>query len=69
MELTAAGHALLPHAREVLGQLNIAAKAAKMPHGRTLGYTGAMYHLSHAAAGPRCTQSANATEERTAISQ
>lgn len=51
VELTAAGHALLPHAREVLEQLDIAAKAVKLPQGRvygslTLGFTGVLNHLS-----------------------
>ena len=51
VELTAAGHALLPHAREVLEQLNIAARAVKLPQGRiygslTLGFTGVLNHLS-----------------------
>ena len=51
VELTTAGHALLPHAREVLEQLRIAAQAVKMPEGRVygslaLGFTGVLNHLS-----------------------
>lgn len=51
VELTAPGHALLPYAREVLAQLNIAAKAVKMPQGLvygslTLGFTGVLNHFS-----------------------
>lgn len=51
VELTAAGHALLPHAREALSQLSIAATAVKLPQGRvygslSLGFTGVLNHLS-----------------------
>ncbi|WP_254455733.1 LysR family transcriptional regulator [Paeniglutamicibacter quisquiliarum] len=51
VELTTAGHALLPHAREVLEQLRIAAQAVKVPEGRVygtlaLGFTGVLNHLS-----------------------
>lgn len=51
VELTAAGHALLPHAREVIEQLKIAARAVKVPQGRvygtlSLGFTGVLNHLS-----------------------
>lgn len=51
VELTAAGHAFLPHAREVLDQLGIAARAVKVPEGRVygrlaLGFTGVLNHLS-----------------------
>lgn len=51
VELTAAGHALLPHARKVLEQLHIAAHAVKVPEGRVygnlaLGFTGVLNHLS-----------------------
>lgn len=51
VELTSAGHALLPHAREVIEQLGIAARAVKVPEGRVygrlaLGFTGVLNHLS-----------------------
>ncbi|MFZ3451864.1 LysR family transcriptional regulator [Arthrobacter sp. 7Tela_A1] len=51
VELTAPGHALLPYAREVLGQLDVAAKAVKLPRGQvygnlTLGFTGVLNHFS-----------------------
>lgn len=51
VELTAAGHALLPYAREVLAQIDIAQRAVQVPQGRVygnlkLGFTGVLNHFS-----------------------
>lgn len=51
VELTAAGHAFLPHARQVLEQLNVAAAAVRVPEGEvygslTMGFTGVLNHMS-----------------------
>ncbi|MFR0636903.1 LysR family transcriptional regulator [Glutamicibacter soli] len=51
VELTAAGHALLPHARQVMEELTIAAQAVKVPQGKvygklSLGFTGVLNQLA-----------------------
>lgn len=51
VELTAAGYALLPHARSVLEELQLAEQAVKVPEGvvygnLTLGFTGVLNHMS-----------------------
>lgn len=51
VELTAAGHAFLPHAREVMEQIGIATRAVKVPQGRvygslTLGFVGVLNQLA-----------------------
>lgn len=51
VELTAAGHAFLPHARAVLEQLQLAEQSVKVPEGvvygnLALGFTGVLNHMS-----------------------
>lgn len=51
VELTAAGHALLPHARQVMEELSSATQAVKVPQGKvygklSLGFTGVLNQLA-----------------------